>query len=56
MGEATAVRRQLASRMSVSRSALARMEAGGAEATPAALRMAETALDLPTAAESSAPS
>ena len=48
--------RQLASRMSVSRSALARMEAGGAEATPAALRIAETALDQPTAAESSAPS
>ena len=48
--------RQLASRMSVSRSALASMEAGGAAATPAALRMAEAALDLPATAESSASS
>ena len=48
--------RELASRMSVSRSVLARMEAGGAEATPAALRRAETALDLRATAESTASS
>ncbi|MCY4424156.1 MAG: helix-turn-helix transcriptional regulator [Acidimicrobiaceae bacterium] len=43
---------ELASRMSVSRSMLARMEAGGDGATPAALRRAETALELPATAES----
>ena len=48
--------RELASRMSVSRSVLARMEAGGAEATLAALRRAETALDLRANAESIASS
>ena len=47
---------ELASRLSVSRSMLARMEAGGDGATLAALRRVETALDLPATAESTTPS
>ena len=45
---------ELASQMSVSRAVLARMEAGGAEATPAALRRAATTLDLRATAEPTA--